>query len=154
MASVEHSPARVEFLLVEDDEGDLLMLEEALAEPGAPAPPRRVHVARDGEEALAFLRRDGAFAHAPAPDLVLLDLNLPKVDGHGVLRAIKADPALVAIPVVVLSTSDAEEDVWRAYAAHANAFVTKPASYEELSAAVRALVHTFTAVATLPPRPH
>lgn len=142
----------VQLLLVEDDEGDVLMTLEALAEPAAALPRSVVHVARDGAEALDFLRQRGAHAHVPLPDLVLLDLNLPLVGGHEVLAEIKSDPALHRIPVVVLTTSSADEDVGRSYDLHANVFVTKPAGFDAFAGAIRAVLRTFTVVATLPPR--
>ena len=113
----------INILLVEDNPGDVRLTVEALRE-------GKVHnhlsVARDGVEALAFLRQQGEFADAPRPDVILLDLNLPKKDGREVLAEIKADERLRRIPVVVLTTSKAEEDILRSYALHANCYVTKP----------------------------
>ncbi len=112
-----------EILLVEDSPGDVRLMQEALRE-GKVA--NRVHVVSDGEQAMAFLRREPPYADAPRPDLVLLDLNLPKKDGREVLAEMKADPDLHRIPVVVLTTSQAEEDILRAYDLHANCYMTKP----------------------------
>lgn len=143
----------VQLLLVEDDEGDVLMTREALAEaPDKNLPPSVLHVASDGAEALEFLHHRGRHVGVPTPDLVLLDLNLPRVGGHEVLAAVKGDPRLRRIPVVILTTSDAVEDVLRSYDLHANAYVTKPSSFEGFADAVRELLRTFAVVATLPPR--
>ena len=123
-ASIEPSLARpAEILLVEDSPGDVRLMQEALKE-GKVA--NRVHMAGDGVEAMAFLRRQGEFADAPRPDLILLDLNLPKMDGREVLAELKADDDLRRIPTVILTTSRAEEDVLKAYDLHANCYMTKP----------------------------
>jgi len=122
--SLSPSLARpAEILLVEDSPGDVRLMQEALKE-GKVA--NRVSVVGDGLEAMAFLRREGDYADVPRPDLILLDLNLPKMDGREVLAELKADGDLRRIPVVVLTTSRAEEDVLRAYNLHANCYVTKP----------------------------
>lgn len=147
----ERTSSALEILVVEDDPGDLLMITEALEDDALAR--HAVHVARDGAEALDFLRHRHPHESAPAPDLVLLDLNLPKLDGYDVLAAVKGDPLLAPIPVVVLSTSDADEDVARSYGAHANAFLTKPGTFEEFAHAVRAVIDIFASVVTLPPRP-
>jgi CheY-like chemotaxis protein len=118
----------IEILLVEDDPGDVTLTREAFADYKVH---NALHVVSDGVEALEFLRREGSHADAPRPDLILLDLNLPRVDGREVLSAVKADPELATIPVVVLTTSDAEEDVVRSYQLHANAYVTKPVDFEQ-----------------------
>jgi CheY-like chemotaxis protein len=109
-----------------------------------------LHVAENGESALAFLRREGSYGDAPRPDLVFLDLNLPRLDGREVLAQVKADPKLRSIPVVVLTTSDAEEDVLRSYDLHANAYVTKPVDFAAFLAAVRQVDEFFLTVARLP----
>ncbi|MFE9880348.1 response regulator [Streptomyces sp. NPDC005784] len=109
-----------------------------------------LHVVRDGEEALDFLYRRGAHADVPQPDLILLDLNLPKYDGRQVLEKIKSDPALSHIPVVVLTTSAAEEDILRSYKLHANAYVTKPVDLHQFIAAVRQIDDFFVQVVRLP----
>ncbi|MCU1491799.1 MAG: rcp [Acidimicrobiaceae bacterium] len=148
----EPEPARLELLLVEDDPGDVMMTQEALEEAGDLIPAPNLHVASDGAEALDFLLKRGRHRGAPAPDLVLLDLNLPKVGGQEVLARVKGDASLHRIPIVVLTTSDAHDDIVRCYEHHANAYVTKPGGYESFASAVREVVHTFTQVATPPPR--
>ena len=124
----------IEILLVEDDPGDVFMTREALRESKVM---NGLHVVSDGEEAMRFLRREGAHAGAPRPDLILLDLNLPRMDGREVLEAVKGDDALRRIPVVVLTTSEAEEDVLRSYDLHANAYVTKPVDFDKFVDVVR-----------------
>src|SRR5919202_2582373 len=111
-----------------------------------------LHVVGDGVEALQFLRHEGPYADAPTPDLVLLDLNLPRMDGREVLAQLKSDPELASIPVVVLTTSEAEEDVLRSYALHANAYVTKPVDFERFIAVVREIDDFFVTVVRLPGR--
>ena len=145
------SPAAqpIEVLLVEDDPGDELMTREAFEDNKI----RNVlHVVRDGEEALDFLYRRGAHTSAPRPDLILLDLNLPKYDGREVLQVIKSDDELAHIPVVVLTTSSAEEDILRSYRLHANAYVTKPVDLDQFIAAVRQIDEFFVTVVRLPGR--
>jgi CheY-like chemotaxis protein len=139
----------IEVLLVEDDPGDELMTREAFEENKVR---NTLHVARDGEEALDFLNRRGAFVDAPRPDLVLLDLNLPKFDGRQVLAEIKADEDLRTIPVVVLTTSGAEEDILRSYQLHANAYVTKPVDFARFIQVVRQIDNFFVSVVRLPAR--
>ena len=109
-------------------------------------------VVSDGEEALAYLRKEGKYADAPRPDLVLLDLNLPRIDGREVLAVIKEDEDLRRIPVVVLTTSQADEDILRSYSLHANAYVTKPVDFERFIAVVRQIDQFFVSVVKLPPR--
>jgi CheY-like chemotaxis protein len=121
-------------LMVEDDEGDVRLTREALRD-GKVA--NELHVVADGESALAFLRREGPYADAPRPDLVLLDLNLPRMTGHEVLAAVRADPELHTIPVTVLTTSSRDEDVVRSYELHVNAYVTKPVGLDEFLQVVR-----------------
>jgi CheY-like chemotaxis protein len=140
----------IDVLLVEDDPGDVLMTREAFAEHGMT---NRLAVVSDGVEALAYLRREGEYAGAVRPDLVLLDLNLPRRDGREVLAEIKADDQLHQIPVVVLTTSQAEEDILRSYQLHANAYVTKPVDFDRFIAVVRQIDEFFVNVANLPPRP-
>ncbi|MEU9135207.1 response regulator [Streptomyces sp. NPDC048404] len=137
----------IDVLLVEDDPGDELMTREAFEDNKIG---NNLHVVRDGEEALDFLYRRGAHADAPRPDLILLDLNLPKYDGRQVLEKIKSDPALSHIPVVVLTTSAAEEDILRSYRLHANAYVTKPVDLDQFIAAVRQIDDFFVQVVRLP----
>jgi len=147
---VNHASARpVDVLLVEDDPGDELMTREAFEQNKIG---NTLHVVRDGEEALDFLYRRGRHADAPRPDLVLLDLNLPKYDGRQVLTQIKSDPDLAEIPVVVLTTSSAEEDVLRSYRLHANAYVTKPVDLDQFLGAVRQIDEFFVQVVRLPGR--
>lgn len=141
--------AVVEILLVEDDEGDVVLTTEALESSGIPC---RLHVVRNGEEALRFLRREGEHADVPRPGIVLLDLNLPRLDGREVLERIKGDDDLRRIPIVVLTTSEAEEDILRSYDLHANAYVTKPVELERFLAVVRGIDEFFVKVARLPPR--
>jgi CheY-like chemotaxis protein len=143
-------PARqIEVLLVEDDPGDVLMTKEAFEDYKLK---NNLHVVNDGAEAMDFLRRQGEHTDAPRPDLVLLDLNLPRMDGREVLQAIKSDPELASIPVVVLTTSEAEEDVLRSYSLHANAYVTKPVDFERFIQVVRQIDDFFVTVVRLPTR--
>ncbi|MGW4716601.1 response regulator [Nocardia sp. NPDC004260] len=137
----------IDILLVEDDPGDELMTREAFEDNKIG---NTLHVARDGEEALEFLYRQGRHADAPRPDLILLDLNLPKYDGRQVLEKIKADPDLSHIPVVVLTTSAAEEDILRSYRLHANAYVTKPVDLDQFVAAIKQIDEFFVQVVRLP----
>ena len=136
-------------LLVEDDPGDVLMTREAFEDYKVR---NELHVVNDGAEAMAFLRQEDTFTEAPRPDLVLLDLNLPRMDGREVLQAIKSDPDLASIPVVVLTTSEAEEDVLRSYSLHANAYVTKPVDFERFIEVVRQIDDFFVTVVRLPTR--
>jgi CheY-like chemotaxis protein len=146
----ESLPARpIEVLLVEDDPGDVLMTQEAFADYKIA---NRLNVVTNGEDAIAYLRKQGEYADAPTPDLVLLDLNLPRRDGREVLRDVKADPELRRIPIVVLTTSDAKEDVLASYDLHANAYVRKPVDFEQFVEAVRAIDDFFITVVRLPPR--
>ncbi len=137
----------IEVLLVEDDPGDELMTREAFEENKIG---NRLHVVHDGEEALDFLYRRGAHADAPAVDLILLDLNLPKYDGRQVLERIKSDPGLTHVPVVILTTSSSEEDILRSYKLHANAYVAKPVDVNQFIAAVRQIDQFFLSVVRLP----
>ena len=146
----QSQPGRViEVLLVEDDPGDVLMTKEAFEDYKVV---NQLHVVNDGTEAMAFLRREGEHAEKPRPDLVLLDLNLPRMDGREVLEAIKSDPDLASIPVVVLTTSEAEEDVLRSYSLHANAYVTKPVDFDRFIQVVRQIDDFFVTVVRLPTR--
>lgn len=138
---------RLEILLVEDDPGDVLLTSEVLT---ASRVRSRLHVASDGEEALDFLYRRSAHAGAPEADLVILDLNLPKYAGLDVLAQIKSDHDLAQIPVVILTTSSAHDDVLRSYQLHANAFVTKPSDVSKFTEAVRQIDKFFLSVASLP----
>ncbi len=142
-------PRIINVLLVEDDPGDVLMTREAFADHKVR---NTLHVVNNGVDALAFLRREGAYADAPRPDLVLLDLNLPRMDGREVLAEVKGDPELRSIPVVVLTTSEADEDVSRSYTLHANAYVTKPVDFDRFIAVVRQIDEFFVSVVKLPHR--
>ncbi len=147
---MNHPPVEpIEVLLVEDDPGDELMTREAFEDNKIQ---NTLHVVRDGEEALDFLFRRGEYTEAPRPDLILLDLNLPKYDGRQVLEKIKSDDDLALIPVVVLTTSSAEEDILRSYKLHANAYVTKPVDLDQFIAAVRQIDDFFVSVVRLPTR--
>lgn len=137
----------IEILLVEDNPGDVDLTLEALDEAKLR---NNVHVAGDGVEAMAFLRQEGEYAGSPRPDLVLLDLNLPRKDGREVLREIKDDPQLKRIPVVVLSTSEAEQDVLNAYEHRANAYIVKPVDFEQFFRTVRSLEDFWFTVVRLP----
>jgi CheY-like chemotaxis protein len=146
---VPNSTKIIDVLLVEDDPGDVLMTREAFEDNKLR---NRLSVVSDGVSALAFLRKEGEHADAPTPDLVLLDLNLPKMDGREVLQALKADANLRSIPVVVLTTSEAEEDVVRSYSLHANAYVTKPVDFDRFIEVVRQIDEFFVEVVRLPGR--
>jgi CheY-like chemotaxis protein len=136
----------INVLLVEDDPGDVLMTREAFEE----YLHNRLDVVSDGSEALSYLRREGEYADAPRPDLILLDLNLPRRDGREVLAEVKADVNLRHIPVIVLTTSQADEDVLRSYQLHANAYVTKPVDFDGFIEAIRQIDHFFVTVVQLP----
>ena len=140
-------PEIVDILLVEDDAGDALIVREAFEHYKIRNP---LHVVTDGEQALRFVHRDGEFAGAPRPGLIMLDLNLPRVSGMEVLAELKADPDLRLIPVVILTTSQAEGDVLRSYSLHANAYVTKPVDFEQFVGVVRQIDDFFIGVVRLP----
>ncbi|ACY96709.1 MULTISPECIES: response regulator [Thermomonospora] len=141
------NPGAIEVLLVEDDPGDVLLTREAFEDNKVR---NNLNVVGDGEEAMAYLRREGRYADAPRPDLILLDLNLPRKDGREVLSEVKADPELRSIPVVVLTTSAADEDILRSYDLHANAYVTKPVDFERFIEVVRQIDDFFVTVVKLP----
>jgi len=143
----EHGECQaVDVLLVEDDPGDVLMTKEAFEHYKL----RNVlHVVTDGEQALQFLRRTGGYADAPRPGLILLDLNLPRLDGLEVLAELKADPVLKVIPVVILTTSQAQQDVLRSYALHANAYVSKPVDFDTFMEVIRQIDNFFVSVVKL-----
>jgi CheY-like chemotaxis protein len=138
----------VDVLLVEDDDGDALMTREAFEFYKIRNP---LHVVTDGEQALQFLRRTGPFTSAPRPGLILLDVNLPRLSGLEVLAELKQDPDLLVIPVVMLTTSRAEEDILRSYKLHANAYVSKPVDFENFIAAIRQIDDFFLTLSRLPP---
>jgi CheY-like chemotaxis protein len=137
----------IDVLLVEDDPGDTLMIREAFAHNKVR---NTLSCVTDGVQAVQFLRREGAYADAPRPDLILLDLNLPRMDGRQVLAEIKRDEDLRTIPVVVLTTSQAEEDILRSYELHANAYVTKPVDFDRFIEVVRQIDEFFVTVVKLP----
>lgn len=145
---MSESPLNViDVLLVEDDPGDALMTQEAFEHHKIR---NTLHVVKDGVEALEFLRRQGQYENAPRPGLILLDLNLPRKDGREVLSEVKADAELRSIPVVVLTTSEAEEDILRSYSLHANAYVTKPVDFDRFIEVVRQIDDFFVTVVKLP----
>ena len=146
-ASTDHTPP-VEILLVEDNPGDVRLTREALREGKVYS---NLHWAKDGVEALEFLRHEGAHRASPRPDIILLDLNLPKKDGREVLSVIKNDDRLKHIPVVVLTTSKAEEDILRSYELHANCYVTKPVDLDKFIMVVKSIDRFWLTVVTLPP---
>jgi CheY-like chemotaxis protein len=138
----------MEILLVEDNPGDVRLTKEALKEGKVYS---NLHAVKDGVEAMEFLRREGRFRSVPRPDIILLDLNLPRKDGREVLQEIKSDHDLKRIPVVVLTTSKAEEDVLRTYNLHANCYVTKPVDLEKFMVVVKTIDSFWLTVVTLPP---
>ncbi|MEW6420484.1 MAG: response regulator [Deinococcota bacterium] len=138
----------IEILLVEDSEPDILLTEEAFAAAGVT---NRLHLARDGVEALDFLRQVGEYADAPRPDVILLDINMPRMNGMEVLAELKRDPQLMTIPVIVLTTSQADEDILRSYQAHAASYVVKPIDFEHFYQAIHALGRYMLSVVRLPP---
>ena len=139
----------VEVLLVEDNPGDVRLTREALKDGKVWS---NLNVVEDGEAALAFLRQEGAYANAPRPDLILLDLNMPKKDGREVLSIIKADENLKQIPVVILTTSDSEEDILRSYNLNANCYITKPVDFEQFIKVVREIEEVWLTIVKLPGR--
>lgn len=139
----------IEILLVEDNAGDIRLTREALAEAKVS---NNLAVARDGVEALEYLRREGPHSAATRPDIILLDLNMPRMDGRELLSHIKADAHLAAIPVVVLTTSKAEEDIVRSYQLHANCYITKPVDLDQFLKVVRSIEDFWLTVVRLPPK--
>ena len=138
----------IEILLVEDNPGDVRLTREALKDGKII---NKLHVAEDGVEALAFLRREGKYHNAVRPELILLDLNLPKKDGREVLAEIKADKELKRIPVVILTSSAAEQDIVKSYNLHANCYVTKPVDLDQFINVVKSIEHFWLTVVKLPP---
>lgn len=137
----------IDILLVEDNPGDVVLTKEALKDGKVF---NNLHVAVDGDEALAFLRNEGEYASVPRPDLILLDLNLPRRDGREVLVEIKKDEQLKGIPVVILTTSKDEEDVWKSYQLHANCYITKPIDLDQFVKVVRSVEDFWLSIVTLP----
>lgn len=141
------APTPIEILLVEDSPGDVRLTREALRDAKVQ---NHLHVALDGIEAMNFLGRDGTHAKAPRPDLILLDLNLPRMSGREVLEQIKQDSELMSIPVVILTTSAAEEDVIRSYRLHANCYITKPVDLDQFIKVVKSIDNFWLAIVKLP----
>jgi chemotaxis family two-component system response regulator Rcp1 len=139
----------VEILLVEDNPGDVDLALEALEDSKIS---NTVSVVGDGEEAMAFLRRSGKYTAAPRPDLILLDLNMPKKDGREVLAEIKADEDLKRIPVVILTSSQTEEDIFRSYNLHANCYITKPIDLHQFINVIKAIEDFWLTIVRLPPK--
>lgn len=139
----------IEILLVEDSPTDLLLAKEALLDSKLLV---SLTAVTDGVEAMALLRKEGEYQNAPRPDMILLDLNLPKKDGREVLTEIKADESLRSIPVVILTTSKNEADVKRAYGLHANCYIVKPVDFEKFAAVVRSIEDYWFTIVTLPPK--
>lgn len=142
-----HSPMDV--LLIEDSPGDVRLTQEAFREAN---PAIRLHVASDGVEAMAFLQREGTHARSPRPDIILLDLNLPRMDGREVLARIKEDDKLKTIPVVILTTSDAEADITKSYQLKANCYLTKPVQLDQFESLVKSINEFWLTKARLPPQ--
>lgn len=138
----------VHILLVDDNTTDLMIMREAFQSALVEAV---LHTAKNGEEAMKFLRHAGDCAHAPRPDLIILDLNMPRMNGHEVLQEIKMDTALLRIPVIILTTSQAEEDVSKAYAAHANCYIRKPVDYDEFEKVMSVIEQFWFDTVILPP---
>ena len=138
----------VEILLVEDNPGDIILIQEVLANSKII---NNLHITMDGVEALAFLRREGYYANKPCPDLILLDLNLPRKTGHEVLAEIKNDDSLRRIPVVILTISNDDKDILKVYDLHANCYVTKPVQLNQFVDIVKSIENFWFAIVTLPP---
>jgi two-component system, chemotaxis family, response regulator Rcp1 len=145
MSEVNAEP--IELLLVEDSPGDVRLTREAFKESRVL---NHLHIVKDGVEALAFLRKEGQYASAVRPDLILLDLNLPKINGQEVLAQIKEDPGLKRIPVVILTVSKAEEDIIRSYNLHANCYITKPVELDQFLTAIKGIENFWLAIVKLP----
>ncbi|MFM8367829.1 MAG: response regulator [Chloroflexota bacterium] len=146
--TTNHQPKIIDILLVEDSPADVLIAREALKEAKLI---NTIHVTEDGMEAMEFLNKRGKFASAPRPDLILLDLNLPRKNGREVLEEIKNDANLKSIPVVVLTTSSAEEDILRSYNLHANCYVVKPVEFDSFVKAIQSIQHFWFSIVALPP---
>jgi chemotaxis family two-component system response regulator Rcp1 len=147
MESIGTGAAAIEVLLVEDSPGDVRLTREAFIDAKVHI---NLHVAPDGTEAMAFLRREGEYANAPRPDLILLDLNLPKKDGREVLGEIKDHPTLKSIPVVILTTSASRADILRSYQSHANCYITKPVDLDGFLKVVKSIDSFWLSVVKLP----
>ena len=138
---------QIEVLLVEDNSGDVRLMQEALKDSKVR---NHLHVVNDGEDAMLFLRRQGKYSGAPEPDLVLLDLNLPGKDGREVLAEVKQDPLLKHIPVVIVTTSSAEEDILKSYGLHANCYITKPVNFDQFIKVVHSIEDFWFTIVKLP----
>ncbi|HYW65106.1 MAG TPA: response regulator [Candidatus Dormibacteraeota bacterium] len=150
MQTEAKAPQSVDILLVEDNPGDVRLIQEALQDGKLL---NRIATVSDGQKALAYLRKQGGYAQATRPDLILLDLNIPRKDGREVLAEIKADPHLRSIPVVIVTSSQAEEDILRSYNTHANCYVAKPVDLEKFVAVVKAIEEFWVTIVKLPPKP-
>lgn len=139
----------IDILLVEDNEADVLLAREAFSDTKVS---NNLHIARDGEEAMSFLRRQGGYSEAPRPDLIFLDINMPRKNGLEVLREVKSDPELGCIPILMLTTSQSEDDVSRCYAAHASGYVVKPVGFANFQAVVRAFEGFWLNFVQFPPK--
>jgi len=144
---VERDMTAFHVLLVEDSPGDVRLTREAFKDTKVHV---NMHVAYDGVEAMAFLRREGKHADAPRPDLILLDLNLPKKSGREVLEEIKEDPILMSVPIVILTTSSSEQDILRSYLLHANCFITKPVDLDGFLKVVKSIDNFWLTIVKLP----
>lgn len=140
---------RAEILLVEDSQADIRLTQEALKENKVKI---NLHIVNDGVEAMEFLRKQNKYANAPTPDLILLDLNMPRKDGREVLKEVKEDPALSAIPIVVLTISKAEEDILLSYKYHVNCYIRKPLDLTKFIEVVKAITSFWFTIVTLPPK--
>jgi len=149
-APQNYSPP-LEILLVDDSPGDVELVEEAFKEWRLV---NRLSVTEDGEDAMKFLRHESPYEEAPTPDLILLDLNLPRKDGRQVLKEVKGDPTLSRIPVIVLTTSEAEQDILRAYELHANCYLTKPVHMDDFFRKIQAIEDFWLTLVRLPPKNH
>ena len=145
---LQPSEKPIVILLVEDEPGDAYLTKEALKSAKII---NRVHLVEDGVEAMAFLHRESPYTEAPRPDLILLDLNLPRKDGRQVLAEIKGDPHLSSIPIIVLTTSNADEDVLQSYNLHANCYITKPVDLEQFMQVIKATQEFWLSIVKLPP---
>ena len=144
---LNESASLIQILLVEDNPGDVRLTQEVLRDAKVR---NRMHHAADGEIAMRFMKREGEFADAPRPDIVLLDLNIPRMDGRQVLAAMKSDPDLLRIPVIVLTTSKADEDIAKSYSLHANCYIAKPVDFDAFIRVVRSIEDFWLAVVRLP----
>lgn len=145
--TIDQTARQIEILLVEDNEGDVGLVEEVFQEAKIR---NNLNIAEDGEEAMLFLRKEGKFSDVPSPDIILLDLNLPGKDGREVLKEIKEDNELKRIPVVILTTSKAEEDVLKSYNLHANSYITKPVDFDQFLKVIKSIENFWLDIVKLP----